>query len=429
VRVRTLAVPVLAAALVTANPTSASAAPSDEFPGFTAVDSFAQGQVATGYLFLVGDEEDRIMGANAVLNGPPAGSQAVAAFFQRGVAATYTYGILGGGSAGKNGALPEPPPGEAAAYFPAEPREATFEGPISTATGSASDGRFHAVATDTPSSAADAAATNVNFAGQFAFEYAHIASHTEPIAHGLVGESTSKIFNLQIGPLNIQQLVSHAVATITSKGRPTGSASTTAYGATVAGQGVAITEHGLVVAGQSAGSQEQVNAALKQAGLESISLLPTTVGPGEDGQLSIGAVTQGIRVVYRNDDLGAANPQGFAGGGFSMGGAEVRLLGNLSSYGSSAMSRTQVTPDTASANRSVTSPATAPGRVEHTVTPNRSAAATRDVSADLALTAASTSMTPQVASRLEKGYLAFGFTLLAVAGLAIAPRWRGRARR
>ena len=420
-RVRTLAVPVLTATLVAANPIQASAATSEEFPGFTAVDSYAQGQVATGYLFLVGDEEDRIMGANAVLNGPPAGSQAVAAFFQRGVAATYTYGILGGGSAGKNGALPEPPPGEAAAYFPAEPREATFEGPISTATGNASDGRFHAIATATPSSAADAAATNVNFAGQFAYEYAHVASHTEPVKGGVLAESTSKIFNLQIGPLNIQQLVSHAVASITATGKPTGSASTTAYGATVAGTGVQITERGLIVAGQSAGSQEQVNAALKQAGMDSISLLPTSVGPTDDAQIGIDAVTQGIRIVYRNDDLGAANPQGFAGGGFSMGGAEARLFGNLSSFSPSSTKELSGTQNVAKSSTPADLTKSPVARVEHDVTPSQAL--------DLALTAGSSGMTPQVASRLEKGYVFFGLALMAMAGLAIVPRFRKRAGR
>jgi hypothetical protein len=421
-----LAVPALAAALLVANPVTATAVPSEEIPGFTSVDSYAQGQAGTGYLFLVGDEENRLFGAQAVLNGPPVGSQAVAAFFQRGIAAQYTYGIVGGGSAGKNGALPEPPPGEAAAYFPAEPREFTFEGPLSTASGQAADSRFHAIATDTPSSAADAAATDYNAAGQFRFEYSHAASHTELITRGVVAESTSKIFGLEIGPLKIQYLFSHAIGTITAKGEPTGSATTTAYGATVNGTGVEITDHGVVIAGNPApGDQNAINAALAQAGLASIEMLPSTVGSGDVGDVSINAATSGLRIVYKDPALGAANPQGFSGGGIQFGGAEVRLLGNLSNLSVSDAQQRSNGPERASAAR-VGSPQVKALPVRTTMVPNRSEARTETL--DATLTA--TQMTPKEASRLEKGYLAFGIALLAIGIFAArAPLVRLRSRR
>lgn len=413
-RVRSVALPALAAALLVANPVTATAVSSEDFPGFVSVDSYAQGQAGTGYLFLIGDEENRLFGAQAVLNGPPKGSQAVAAFFQRGITAQYTYGIVGGGSAGKNGALPEPPPGEAAAYFPAEPREFTFEGPLSTATGQATDSRFHAIATDTPSSAADAAATDFNAAGQFRFEYAHVTSHTERIARGVVAASTAKIFGLEIGPLKIEYLFSHAIGTITAKGEPTGSATTVAYGATVAGQGVEITDHGVVVGGNAApGDQAAVNNALAQAGLASIEMLPSSVAEGDVGDVSINAATSGLRIVYKDPALGAANPQGFSGGGIQFGGAEVRLLGNLSTFAVSDAQHEKVA-DKASAEQA-SSPKALPVRT--TMAPNRSEARTENL--DAMLTA--TRMTPKEASRVESGYLAFAIALVAV---GVVAAWR-----
>jgi len=43
---------------------------------------------------------------------------------------------------------------------------------------------------------------------------------------------------------------------------------------------------------------------------------------------SVQAVTGTLRVVHRDQKFGASNPQGFSGGGFSVGGAEVRVLGH-----------------------------------------------------------------------------------------------------
>src|SRR4029077_14397690 len=103
-------------------------APSAVFPGFTAVDAHAQGQLATGSLFAVRDELTRLVGSAVEINGPPAGSQAIAAFIQRGAGGTYVYGVAGGGGNGKGGALPQPPPGEADAFFPANPQQASWEG-------------------------------------------------------------------------------------------------------------------------------------------------------------------------------------------------------------------------------------------------------------------------------------------------------------
>ncbi|HUR74175.1 MAG TPA: hypothetical protein VMZ00_07855 [Sporichthya sp.] len=417
--------PALAAALVMANAVTANATPAEGISGFSAVDSSAQGQMGSGYLFAVGDEVSRLVGANAALTGPPDSSQAIAAFFQRGAGATYAYDFIGGGQPGKAGALPQPPPGEAAAYYPANPPEALFAGPISTAAGTAADGRFYALAKPTPAAIADAAITNYTAAGQFSVEYAHVLSHTEPLAKGgVLAESTSTLFNLTIGPLTIRQMVSHAVGQLNPKGAPTAAASTVVYGATVAGQGVEITDHGVIVGGNAVpGGQESVNAALAQAGLSAISILPTTVGPGDTGDVSVNAVTGGLRVVYKNNDLGANNPQGFSGGGFSAGGAEIHLLGNLpTSFSVSGTQQDRVSADHASA-----APADKAVTTRRSISPNRSEARTETLDATLT---ASRGMTPQVATRLEKGYLAFGFALLALAVLgAWRPAVRIRSRR
>ena len=99
-------------------------------PGFSAVATHAQGQAATGYFFNVGNEENRLVGALSEIGTPPSTSTNVAALVQRGVAASFVYGMAGGGGPGKAGVLPEPPPGEAAAFFPAEPAESKYEGPV-----------------------------------------------------------------------------------------------------------------------------------------------------------------------------------------------------------------------------------------------------------------------------------------------------------
>lgn len=308
------------------DPTTAAAA---TFPGFAAVDSYAQGQLATGYFFAVGDEENRLVGAQSVINGPPAGSGNVAAFFQRGVAASYMYGLIGGGGPGKAGVLPQPPPGEAGAFFPADPPEATWEGPITAgAKGPAVDGRFHAKATPTPTGVADAAVTSIDVPGQFKAEQAVVVSHTEPAEGGVAAESVSVVRGLAVGPLKVESLVSRAYGFISSApGAPKGTGTTVLEGVTVNGTPVKVTDKGVVVGDQSApGAQEQVNAALTQAGFKEVRLTASSATPGDNDE-SVKVVAGSLRFVHRDNDFGAKNPQGFSGGGFSIGGADVRVLG------------------------------------------------------------------------------------------------------
>jgi hypothetical protein len=307
-------------------PQGASAA--EGFHGFVAFDTNAQGQVATmiGYL---GDlpEEDRIVGARTEINGPPSGGRSVAAFVQKGAAASYTYGVLGG-PGGAAGVLPQPAPGEAVALYPAQPSEYTFEGPVTQgAGGQVIDSRFYAQATEAPTGRAEAAVTNLSVPGQFSVAHATVVSHSEPADGGVVAESTSTLRNIVIGPLKIESMVSHAYGFLPAKGEAAeGIATTVVEGATVNGVPVQITEQGIVVGeGAPAGAQQQVNAALAGAGLSDVSLSPSVVKPGDDKQ-SLDVLTGVLRVVHRDSAFGFQYLQGFEGGGFAIGGAQVSLL-------------------------------------------------------------------------------------------------------
>jgi hypothetical protein len=104
-------------------------------------------------------------------------------------------------------------------------------------------------------------------------------------------------------------------------------ATTVIDGATVNGTPVKITEKGVVVGDQAVpGAQDQVNAALAEAGYSDVRLAPSSAAPGE-GNESVSAVTGTLRVVHRDDKM-AQQFQGFAGGGFAVGGAEVRVVGD-----------------------------------------------------------------------------------------------------
>jgi len=395
VRLSLLALPLACTALLVVQAVPALADDPDPFPGFTAVESYAQGQVATGYLFAVGDEESRLVGANATLNGPPAGSQAIAAFFQRGQGGTYVYDFLGGGQPGKPGVLPDPPPGEADGYFPASPQEGSFSGPISSGSGQAADSRFTAKATPTPSSIADAAITNFNAAGQFVLEWAHINSHTEPGKGGVVAESTSVLHGLTIGPLRIDTLTSIATGLITPKGKPQGTVQTIVTGATVSGTPVQITDHGIVVSGSpTPGAQQQVNDAMAGAGYSGVAVLPARITTDDDGTFH--AITNGLQMIYRNDDLGANNPQGFAGGGLAFGGAAIKMLGRAADapVATRHLSNLQNAAWTAPLNGVQTEPA-------------------------LLRAGGNGEMTPKVAADLRHGYLAFGVGLVCLTLLSL----------
>jgi hypothetical protein len=297
-------------------------------PGFATVATHAQGQAATGYFFNVGNEENRLVGALSAIATPPSSSTNVAALVQRGVVASFVYGMAGGGGPGKAGALPDPPPGEAAAYFPAEPQEATFQGPITTgANGPVVDGRFYAKATDAPTGRSDSAVSNLDVPDQLKIRQAVVSSHTEPVEGGIAAESVSVLYGITLGPLQIETMVSRAYGFVpAAPGEPKAVATTVVDGATVNGTAVKVTEKG-VVAGDQAGpdAQEQVNKALTEAGYPDVRLVPSSAAPGEGGE-SVSAVTGTLRVVHRDDKM-AQQFQGFAGGGFAVGGAEVRVVG------------------------------------------------------------------------------------------------------
>ena len=297
-------------------------------PGFSAVAAHAQGQAAPGYYFQVGNEENRLVGALSEVSWPPSLSQNVAALVQRGVAASFIYGMAGGGGPGKAGALPQPPPGEADAFYPAEPLESKYEGPVTTgAKGPVVDGRFYAKATDTPTGRSDSAVSNLEVPGQLKVNQAVVSSHTEPAEGGIAAESVSVLYGITLGPLQIETMVSRAYGFVSAvPGEPKAVATTVIDGATVNGTPVKITEKGVVVGDQAApGAQEQVNAALAQAGYSDVRLVPSSAKPGE-GNESVDAVTGTLRVVHRDDKM-AQQYQGFAGGGFAVGGAEVRVKG------------------------------------------------------------------------------------------------------
>jgi hypothetical protein len=323
-----LAVPF--AFLILLPPVAAQEAPGevvvDGFHGFSSFETRAQGQVAetTGFLNAF-REDDRIIGALSEINGPPANSRNVAAFVQRGEGAVFIYGVIGGGG-GERGTLPDPPPGEANAYYPTDPPEMTFAGPVASGTSQSPDSRFHAKATDIPTGRADAAIFKLVSEGLFTVEAATVVSHTEPVEGGVRAESVSVLRQVAAGPLLIQTLVSRAVAFVPAAGgEPTGIASTVVEGASVGGQPVQITDQGVMV-GESANplNQEEVNKAFAANGFEQVRLLPSTAVSSDGGQAVL-ADAGALEFVKQDQAFGATNPQGFAGGGFSIGGASAGI--------------------------------------------------------------------------------------------------------
>jgi hypothetical protein len=190
------------------------------------------------------------------------------------------------------------------------------------------DGRFYAKATDTPTGRSDSAVSNLEVPDQLKINQAVVSSHTEPVEGGIAAESVSVLYGITVGPLQIETMVSRAYGFVpAAPGEPKGVATTVIDGATVNGTPVKVTEKGVVVGDQAApGAQDQVNAALAQAGYSDVRLVPSSATPGE-GNESVNAVTGTLRVVHRDDKM-AQQFQGFAGGGFAVGGAEVRVVGH-----------------------------------------------------------------------------------------------------
>ena len=298
------------------------------FHGFEGFDTHALGQVytLTGYLNAF-REDNSLVGALSEINGPPANSRNIAAFFLRGRGATFVYGVIGG-PGGARGTLPDPPPGEANAYYPTDdpPYEMTWTGPI-TGLGvpQVVDSRFHAKASDMPTGRADGAVTALVNPGYFSIGQATVVSHTEPADGGVLAESVSVVHELKVGPLLIQNVVSRAYAFVPTSGDPKGIASTVVDGAKVGDTPVQITDKGIVVADKTNPlNQEQVNKALADAGWPQVRLLPSVAKANGDGS-GVNSTAGTLEFVKQDEKFGASNPQGFSGGGFSIGGAEANV--------------------------------------------------------------------------------------------------------
>jgi hypothetical protein len=320
----------LAVALLTLLP-PAGAEDAGGFFGFQRLATTAQGQVATGYFFAIGDEVNRLVGARTEIDGPPLNSRVTAAFVQRGIGATYVYGVAGGPGGG-SGALPDPPPGEAPAYYPTDPHETTVTGPVTAVVDGGPartfDGRFHARADDAAAGRAEAAVTRLEVPGYFTVAQAAVTSRGGPVSDGVDAESVSILRGLAVGPLHIESLTSRAYGFVSSMpGDPKGEASTVVEGATVGKVPVMITDHGVVVADKTDPAAEpQVRAALAQAGMSDVRLLNSLASPSDNRQ-EVTAQAGGLAIVHNDSKFGAQNPQGFRGGGFALGGAEVTVSG------------------------------------------------------------------------------------------------------
>jgi hypothetical protein len=296
------------------------------FHGFAGFDTHAQGQIVTLTGFLNAFREDNsIVGAVSEINGPPANSRNITALFLRGRGATFVYGVIGG-PGGARGTLPDPPPGEANAYYPTDepPYEMTWSGPI-TGAGfpQAVDSRFHAKATDVPTGRTDGAVTGLSDPGYFTIGQATVVSHTEPAEGGVLAESVSVVHQLQVGPLLIQNIVSRAYSFVPTSGDPKGIATTVVDGAKVGQTPVQITDKGIIVADKANPlGQDKVNKAMADAGFPEVRLLPSIAKAGDDGT-SVNSTAGTLEFIKQDQKFGASNPQGFSGGGFSIGGAEA----------------------------------------------------------------------------------------------------------
>ena len=317
--------PVVEAGAELAPPTEAGGGgEGNGFHGFAQFDTHAQSQVATLTGFLNAFREDNsVVGALSEINGPPGSSRNITALFQRGKGATFVYGVIGGQGGGR-GTLPDPPPGEANAFYPTGPFDMTWTGPV-TGLGvpQVVDSRFEAKATETPTGRTNGAITALESPGYFKVGQAAVVAHTEPADGGVVAEAISVVHQVEVGPLTIQNVVSRAYAYVPTSGDPKGIASTVVEGAKVGETPVQITDKGIVVAETvNPLQQEQVNKAMADAGYPEVRLLPSAAQPGEDGS-SVNTFAGTLSFVKHDESLGASNPQGFAGGGFSIGGAEA----------------------------------------------------------------------------------------------------------
>ena len=304
-----------------------SSGAAEGFHGFEGFETHAQGQVATLTGFLNAFREDNsVVGAVSEINGPPANARNISALVLRGKGATFVYGVLGGQGGGR-GTLPDPPPGEANAFHPTGPYDATWTCPV-TGLGvpQVVDSRFTAKATEKPSGRAEGAVTALQSPGYFKVGQATALSRTEPADGGVVAEAVSVLQQVEVGPLTIQNVVSRAFAFVPTSGEPKGIATTVVEGAKIGETPVQITDKGIVVAENvNPLQQEQVNKAMADAGYPEVRLLPSAAKANEDGS-AVNTFAGTLSFVKHDESLGASNPQGFAGGGFSIGGAEAFVV-------------------------------------------------------------------------------------------------------
>ncbi len=313
----------------------------EEDPAFKFSEKFAdfdlagQAQLATGCAFIAAVECDRLIGAQVQVTKPST-VFALASVFQRGLATSYAWGSSIGGGAGSGsggkGIIPTFP-GEAVGLYPSEPREGTFAGPVTTAAnGAVVDGRAHAKATEAPSGSAIFELQHVDVPEQLTVEDGVVFSRGGPVEQGVDVESMSVLENLVIAKvLKIRSLTSRAYGLIPGEpGEAQGVGYTSIEGASVNDTPVEITEKGITLGEQTQGeaekdeAQAQLRQALAAASIEDIRLTQATAVPGEDGQ-SIEVKSGLLQVVYNNKEFGAANPQGFSGGSFEVGGANVEI--------------------------------------------------------------------------------------------------------
>jgi hypothetical protein len=365
----------VAVALLSSQGLAGAEEPTDSTTPASAFATFSilgQSQVATTWLYAVGEEDEHIGGAKVAVDKPE-NVAAIAAAFQRGTAAGYTYGAtVGGGSnagAGGKGIAPEPPPGEADGQYPSSPDQMTWEGTLTSgAKGPVIDGRAHAKATGAPSGEAQFILQHFDVPGQLTVDHAVTASRGTPTAPGLEGESTSVVRGITIGKtIKIDSLISTTYALLpAASGEIKAVGRTVVQGASVNGTPVEIGDTGIRVSDQGQGTaqkaqlDEQLTKGLASANIEDIRLARATIDKDDKGKVLIDAPSLVIK--WRDKTVAANNPQGFSGGGLALGGATLSLEGERaatdsgSTYGSTEQHvAPSPSPSTAASDNPMTS--------------------------------------------------------------------------
>jgi hypothetical protein len=209
----------------------------------------------------------------------------------------------------------------------------TWEGALTSgAKGPVIDGRAHAKATGAPSGEATFILQHLDVPGQLTVDHAVTDSRGKPTAEGLEGQSTSVVRGITIGKtIKIDSLISTTYALLpAASGEIKAVGRTVVQGASVNGTPVEIGDTGIRVSDQGQGTaqkaqlDEQLSKGLASANIEDIRLARATTTKDE-GKVLIDAPALVIK--WRDKTIAANNPQGFSGGGFSLGGAMLSLEG------------------------------------------------------------------------------------------------------